>query len=516
MIARALVSVYDKTGLVKFARGLADLGIELISTGGTARALSEAGIRVKQVSEETGFPEILGGRVKTLHPKIHGGLLAVRDDPEHLRELAEAGISPLDMVVVNLYPFKEVASSGRASLRDVIENIDIGGPTMLRSAAKNYANVLAVCDPADYDPVLAEIRGGRVSDDTRLRLAVKAFSHTAHYDALVSCYLGRLAGVGPLDFPAELTLPFERVRAMRYGENPHQVAAFYREPFTQGPCVSSAEQLQGKDLSYNNVGDADTALKLVAEFEAPAAAAIKHANPCGVGVADTPAEAFARAYESDPVSIFGGIIGMNRVVDVETARLLAPVFLEVVIAPGYDEGALDILRRKKDLRLLATGEPPPTPRPTRAYDLRKVGGGLLVQEADSAVDDPGGWRCVTHRAPSPDEMRDLVFGWKVCKHVKSNAIVIARSLRTVGIGAGQMSRIGAARIAIGAAGDRARGAVMASDAFFPFPDVVEEAARAGIAAVVQPGGSVRDDESISAADRAGMAMMFTGVRHFRH
>ncbi len=517
MIGRALISVYDKTGLVEFARALQGMGVEILSTGGTARALSQAGIVVKQVSEETGFPEILDGRVKTLHPVIHGGLLARRDAPAHMRQIAEAGIRPIDMVVVNLYPFRAVASKEGVALEEVIENIDIGGPSMLRSAAKNHSGVIVVCDPTDYRVVLEYLsRTGDIPQELRLKLAVKVFSHTAHYDALIGTYLGRLAGMGPLDFPDELTLPFEKAQSMRYGENPHQRAAFYREVFAKGPSISSARQLHGKELSFNNINDANAALELVREFDEPAAVAVKHANPCGVGAGLTVAEAFTRAYDADPVSIFGGIVAFNRVVDAATAKLLSPVFLEVVIAPGYDESAAETLFRKRDIRILAAGDLEKGAGCAGAYDLKKVRGGLLIQESDCARDDPGKWVCVTSRNPTSTERADLAFAWKVCKYVKSNAIVLAKRLQTVGVGAGQMSRIGAAQIAISAAGDRARGAVMASDAFFPFSDVVEAAAGAGVTAIVQPGGSVRDAESIAAADRAGITMLFTGMRHFRH
>ncbi len=518
MIGRALISVYDKAGLVEFARGLCGLGVEILSTGGTARALSESGLAVKQVSDETGFPEILDGRVKTLHPSIHGGLLARRDVPAHMLQIEKAGIRAIDMVVVNLYPFRQVASRDGVRLEEVIENIDIGGPSMLRSAAKNHAGVVVVCDPADYNSVLEEIsKTGDVPGDLRLELAVKAFSHTAHYDALISTYLGRLVGKGPLDFPDGLTLAFERAQSMRYGENPHQKGAFYREPFLREPCVSSAGQLHGKEMSFNNVNDTNAAFELVREFHEPAAVAVKHANPCGVGIGSSVVEAFTRAYEADPVSIFGGIVAFNRVVDEATARLLSPIFLEVVIAPGFDEEAAAILFKKRDIRLLAAGELKEAEGgEARTYDLKKVRGGLLIQESDSAPDNPEKWVCVTSRSPSSAEIADISFAWKVCKYVKSNAIVLAAGLRTVGIGAGQMSRIGAAQIAIAAAGERARGSVMASDAFFPFSDVVEAAAKAGVTAIVQPGGSVRDAESTAAADRAGIAMLFSGVRHFRH
>ncbi|NPV69447.1 MAG: bifunctional phosphoribosylaminoimidazolecarboxamide formyltransferase/IMP cyclohydrolase [Firmicutes bacterium] len=521
MVKRALISVYDKTGLIEFAGALNDLGIEILSTGGTARALAAAGIPVRQVSDETGFPEILDGRVKTLHPRIHAALLARRDLSSHMEQIAEKGIKTIDIVVVNLYPFREVASREGVPLEEVIENIDIGGPSMLRSAAKNHEGVVVVCDPRDYEVILREIRGsGDVARETRLRLAVKAFAHTAHYDALISSYLVAIAGAGtgPLDLPDELTLGFEKVQAMRYGENPHQKAAFYREPFARAPSLATARQLHGKELSFNNINDTNAALELVMEFDGPAAVAVKHANPCGVGLGSSPAEAFSHAYDADPVSIFGGIVALNRPVDAETAKLLSPVFIEVLLAPEFDGAATDILFKKKDIRVLATGRLPAPGGVERrpSYDLKKVSGGLLIQESDQTADTPAAWRCVTTRRPTPEEAGDLAFSWKVCKYVKSNAIVLARGGQTVGIGAGQMSRIGAARIAIEAAGDRARGSVMASDAFFPFPDVVGAAATAGVTAIVQPGGSVRDTESIAAADHAGIAMVFTGIRHFRH
>ena len=514
MVKRALISVSNKEGVVEFARGLAGLGAEIISTGGTARLLAEAGIPVKPVAEVTGFPELLDGRVKTLQPAIHGGILAMRDKAEHMQQLAQHGITPIDLVAVNLYPFKETISKPGVTLEDAIENIDIGGPTMVRSAAKNYRHVIIVVNPARYPEILAALRDrGELSEEQRYALAVEAFRHTAQYDALISNYLGERIGQGILGFPADLTLTFVKAQDLRYGENPHQKAAFYRELFPCGPCISSARQLHGKELSYNNINDADAALELVKEFDEPAAVAVKHANPCGVGVADSLVEAYRKAFEADPVSIFGGIVALNRVVDADTAAEIARIFVEIVIAPGYEQRALSILQSKKDLRILETGD---EPRRGVAYDLKKVVGGLLVQEADVIGVDTSQWRVMTRREPTPEEMRDLVFGWKVVKYVKSNAIVLARDLQTVGIGPGQPNRIDSTRIAIRHAGDKARGSVLASDAFFPFPDVVEAAAEAGVTAMVQPGGSLRDEESIRLADEKGMTLIFTGRRHFRH
>lgn len=511
-IKRALISVSDKTGLIPFAQGLAEQGIELISTGGTARALKDAGLTVKEVAEITGFPEILDGRVKTLHPRIHSGILAVRDKEEHQRQLEEHHITPIDLVVVNLYPFAETIARPDVTFEEAIENIDIGGPSMVRAAAKNHAYVTIVVDPADYEPVLAELKEkGQVSSELRRRLAAKAFRHTAGYDALIAQYLSEQAGER---FPERLTLTFDKAQTLRYGENPHQEAAFYQEPLARQSGIAQAEQLHGKELSYNNINDADAALQLVREFEEPAVVAIKHTNPCGVGLGSTLAEAFQKAYEADPVSIFGGIIAVNRPVDQVVADRMAELFLEVIIAPDFTPEALARLTQKKNIRLLKLdvngGEN------HQVQLVRSVTGGLLVQEADFGQLNKEGLKVVTQRVPSEAEWEQLFFAWKVVKHVKSNAIVLAKDGQTLGVGAGQMNRVGAARIAIEQAGTKAKGAVLASDAFFPMKDTVEEAAKAGISAIIQPGGSIRDEESIQEADRHGIAMVFTGMRHFKH
>lgn len=511
-IKRALISVSDKTGLIPFARGLAEQDIELISTGGTARALKDAGLTVKEVAEITGFPEILDGRVKTLHPRIHSGILAVRDKEEHQRQLEEHHITPIDLVVVNLYPFAETIARPDVTFEEAIENIDIGGPSMVRAAAKNHAYVTIVVDPVDYEPVLAELKEkGQISSELRRRLAAKAFRHTAGYDALIAQYLSEQAGER---FPERLTLTFDKVQTLRYGENPHQEAAFYQEPLARQSGIAQAEQLHGKELSYNNINDADAALQLVREFEEPAVVAIKHTNPCGVGLGSTLAEAFQKAYEADPVSIFGGIIAVNRPVDQAVADRMAELFLEVIIAPDFTPEALDRLTQKKNIRLLKLdvngGEN------HQVQLVRSVTGGLLVQEADFGQLNEEELKVVTQRAPSEAEWEQLFFAWKVVKHVKSNAIVLAKDGQTLGVGAGQMNRVGAARIAIEQAGMKAKGAVLASDAFFPMKDTVEEAAKAGISAIIQPGGSIRDEESIQEADRHGIAMVFTGMRHFKH
>lgn len=532
---RALLSVSDKTGLVAFAGGLVDLGYELLSTGGTARALEAAGLPVTPVAEVTGVPEMLGGRVKTLHPAIFGGILARRDRLADQRDLAVHKIRPIDLVAVNLYPFQEAAGRPGAALEDVIEEIDIGGPSLIRAAAKNHVHVVVVTDPAQYGEVLEALRReGMVDRGLRYRLAVAAFRHTAQYDAAIAEDLARRIGGGPADFPDRLALGFVKLGSLRYGENAHQQAAFYRELFPAGPSVATARQLHGKPLSYNNVQDADAALGLVREFHEPAAVAVKHTNPCGVACGRTAAEAYRRARDADPVSIFGGIVALNRTLDVAAAEALVETFLEVVLAPDVTGGALSVLRQKRDLRVLAFGPLEDHPgggateddrRARRAavdrqrlegYDLKKVAGGLLVQELDAIPEDPREWKRVAGPEVPAEAMRDLWFAWRVVKHAKSNAIVVARDLATLGVGAGQTNRIDAARFALERAGAAAAGAVLASDAFFPFPDVVEAAAGAGIRAIVQPGGSIRDKESIAAAETAGIAMFFTGIRHFRH
>jgi len=512
---KALISVSDKTGLVPFARQLSELGVEIISTGGTAALLKEAGIPVIGISEVTGFPEVMDGRVKTLHPAIHGGLLAVRDNPVHLQQMNEQEIEPIDLVIVNLYPFKETISKPSVAFSEAIENIDIGGPSMLRSAAKNHAYVTAIVDAADYEAVLTEWKAnGDTTLETRQRLAAKVFRHTAAYDAMISRYLSQQVGE---TMPESYTVTYEKVMDMRYGENPHQAAAFYAEPLAGKNSIAKAEQLHGKELSYNNINDADAALAIVREFTEPAVVAIKHTNPCGVGIGSTIAEAYRKAYEADPVSIFGGIVAANRTIDGETAQMLREIFLEIVLAPDFTEEALEILKEKKNLRLLRL-DVMSEAGSMKESQLRiaPVVGGALVQEYDRKQIGLEDLQIVTERQPTQEELEQLLFSWKVVKHVKSNAIVLARDNMTVGVGAGQMNRVGSARIAIEQAGEQAKGAALASDAFFPMPDTVEEAAKAGITAIIQPGGSIRDQESIDACNRYGIAMVFTGVRHFKH
>lgn len=507
-IERVLISVTDKSGIVDFARQLEGMGAVLISTGGTAALLRREGVAVTDVSEVTGFPEMLDGRVKTMHPKITGGILAVRGNPTHMEALAAHDIRTIDMVVVNLYPFEKVAAKPGVTLEEMIENIDIGGPTMIRSAAKNWADVAVVVSPEDYAGVIAELRtsGGELSRDTRWRLARKAFSTTAAYDRAISA---RLAAV---DAPAAALPPMLDIRAekladLRYGENPHQQAAVYGAP---GVGIAGAEQLHGKELSYNNLVDLDAAWQLVNEFQCAAAAIIKHTNPCGCGEGGALAEAYTRALECDPVSAFGGVIGFNRAVDAATAKEVAKTFIEAIAAPDYTAEALDILRAKKNLRLMKVvpGEP--------GLVIKSLAGGYLAQTADTAKLDRAAAKVATRRAPSDEEWAALEFAWKVAKHVKSNAIVFARAGQTVGVGAGQMSRVDSVKIAAMKAVLPLSGTVVGSDAFFPFPDGVEEAARHGATAIIQPGGSVRDQEVIEAADRLGLAMVFSGIRHFRH
>ncbi|OPZ74014.1 MAG: Bifunctional purine biosynthesis protein PurH [Firmicutes bacterium ADurb.Bin456] len=511
-VKRALISVSNKEGVIDFARGLDSLGIEIVSTGGTAKILQEAGVPVTHISSVTGFPEILDGRVKTLHPAVHGGILALRNS-SHLGQLEKHGITPLDLVAVNLYPFRETVAKQGVTLEEAIENIDIGGPSMVRSAAKNHRYVLVVVDPARYGEVLEAIRSGRAGSELRMSLAREAFAHTSAYDAAITAYLEGQGGREEF-FPPAMDFPVRRVQVLRYGENPHQRAAFYRDPAISGPCAGNAVQLWGKELSYNNILDLNSAFELVREFTSPTAVIIKHNNPCGCACASGLAEAYKKALEGDPVSAFGGIVALNREVDAETAEDMAKMYLEAIIAPGYQEDALAILKKKSNLRLLETGEI--TGQTSDLLDIRKINGGLLVQEADRVVLNPSEVRVVTKRKPSAGEMEELFFAMTVVKHVKSNAIVVTRERQLIGAGAGQMNRVGSVRIALQQAGDKARGAVLGSDAYFPFSDSLQEAARAGITAVVQPGGSIRDDESIKTADEFNMAMIFTGVRHFRH
>jgi phosphoribosylaminoimidazolecarboxamide formyltransferase/IMP cyclohydrolase len=517
-IKRAIISVSDKSGVVSFAKGLAQLDVEILSTGGTAKTLRENGISAKDISDYTGFPEMLDGRVKTLHPKVHGGLLGQRSKKEHVEKMKEHGVLPIDLVAVNLYPFEATIAKEGCSLEEAIENIDIGGPTMLRSSAKNYPDVTVVVDPKDYDPVLSELKEkGEISIETNFRLAKKVFQHTARYDGAISNYLGQIEkGKKAYEFPETFTFQMKKAQELRYGENPHQKAAFYQEYVLTEPSVSNAVQLQGKELSFNNILDVDSAYETVKEFEEIAVVVIKHNNPCGVAISSKNlADAYRKARDCDPVSAFGGVVGFNRVVDEETANEMVPIFLEVIIAPGYDSKALEILKKKKDLRIMQT--PPLTSYSLqRGFDLRRVVGGLLVQDRDLGKVPMDQWRIVTKRKPTEEEKSAMAFGWKVAKHVKSNAIVLVREDRTIGIGAGQMSRVDSTRLAVMKAQSSTKGTVLASDAMFPFRDGVDTGAEAGASAIIQPGGSIRDDEVIAAADEYNMAMVFTGMRHFRH
>jgi phosphoribosylaminoimidazolecarboxamide formyltransferase/IMP cyclohydrolase len=507
-IRRVLISVTDKTGIIDFARGLSAAGAEIISTGGTARMIRENGVAVRDVAEVTGFPEMLDGRVKTMHPKIAGGILAMRARADHMRAIEEHGIAPIDMVVVNLYRFEEVAAKAGAALDELIENIDIGGPTMIRAAAKNYQDVAVVVSPADYASILDEMRlsSGCLSVETKWALAKKAFRTTADYDAAITARLAQV-GADAAALPAELAVRAPRLMDLRYGENPHQSAALYGR---KGAGVAGAEQLQGKELSYNNLVDLDAAWQLACEFSGPAVAIIKHTNPCGCAEQDTLAEAYRKALECDPVSAFGGVIGVNREIDEETAREMAKLFVEAIAAPGYSEAALAVFASKKNLRLMRVA-----PGLDRLV-IKSIAGGFLAQTADDAKLDRAQCKVVTKRAPSDEEWRGLEFAWKVAKHVKSNAIVYARAGQTASVGAGQMSRVDSAKIGAMKAVLPLQGTVVASDAFFPFPDGLEECAKAGAAAFIQPGGSKGDPDVIAAADRLGAAMVFTGVRHFRH
>ena len=506
---RVLAAPYDKRGLADFLQRIGPLGIEVFSTGGTKKHLQDAGVPVHSVSDITGFPEILDGRVKTLHPMVHGGLLAVRSKPEHMRELAQHGISPIDLVLVNLYPFVETVSKPGVTLEDALENIDIGGPAMLRAAAKNFPSVVVVVDPADYAWVADRLLGDGLPLAERKKLAQKAFQHVALYDTAIAAYLRE----GD-PFTREFTIGLTGVQPLRYGENPHQQAAFYKETFAAAGSIATAQQLHGKELSYNNILDADAAWACACAFDQPTVAVIKHTNPCGLASHADLAEAYRRAYAGDTVSAFGGIVALNRGVDLATAEEIRKIFYEIVIAPGYHPDALSLLQRKKDLRILQVALPPPSaPAP---LDYRRVSGGMLVQTADAATDDPAAWKTVTSRAPSPSELADLDFAWRAVKHIKSNAIILVKDRALVGMGAGQPNRVTSVHLALRAAGDRAPGAVLASDAFFPFPDGVELAVRAGVTAIAQPGGSIRDAEVIKAADAGGAAMVLTGVRHFKH
>jgi len=517
-IQRALLSVTDKSHLVEFARQLVGMGVDLISTGGTAKLLRDSGIPAKDISDLTGFPEMLDGRVKTLHPKVHGGILHMRDNPQHRAAVAEHGIQPIDMVVVNLYAFEKAASNPGVEFQEIIENIDIGGPSMVRSAAKNFQDVAIVTSPEDYQAIAKEMKesGGSLSLATKWRLAQKAFATTAAYDSAIASTLesieppvdGRFAFGGRDGFPATLRLSFRKAFDLRYGENPHQRAALYGD--SSGEGVANAKQLQGKELSYNNIVDLQAAWDLAQEFDEPVVAIIKHTNPCGTAVAPTLSEAYLRALECDPVSAFGGVIGVNRTIDAATATEMAKLFLEVIAAPKFNDEAKAIFATRKNLRLVEV-----EPREQR-WVLKNVSGGVLLQDNDMRPLTEADLKVVTERQPTPQEMKDLLFAWKVCKHVKSNAILYARNGQTTGVGAGQMSRVDSARIGAMKSVLGIKGSVAASDAFFPFPDGVEVIAEAGATAIIQPGGSVRDPEVIDAANRHGLAMVTTGVRHFRH
>ena len=517
-IKRALISVTDKTGIVEFAEGLKAFGVEILSTGGTAAQLKAAGIGVTDVSAYTGFPEMMDGRLKTLHPKIHGGLLALRDREEHRSAARAHGIEMIDMVVVNLYRFEDTVAKPGCTLEEAIENIDIGGPTMVRSAAKNYRFVSIVTDPADYPKILEEMKktGGEVSEATNFALSTKAFQLTARYDAAISNWLGTiLPGGGRKDFPDVYTLQFRKAQDLRYGENPHQKAVFYREETPPAAGIAGGRQLQGKELSYNNIMDSDAAWQMACDFDRPTAVIMKHANPCGAATSgDDILEAYRKALETDPVSAFGGIVAVNRPVDRKAAEEIAKLFLEVVIAPKFEPEALEVFASKKNLRLIEVDTACAAGK--AGYDFRRVVGGLLVQERDADATDIRKARVVTKRVPTEEEYQALDFAWRVVKHVKSNAIVLTTKDRLVGVGAGQMSRVDSVKIAIMKATAPTRGTVMGSDAFFPFRDVVDTAAEAGVTAIIQPGGSIRDEESIRAADEHGIAMIFTGVRHFKH
>jgi len=539
-IKRALVSVSDKTGLEEMAKGLDALGIEILSTGGTARLIRDIGVPVTEVADYTGFPEMLDGRVKTLHPKVHGGILAVRDNPDHMAQVNQHDIKLIDLVVVNLYPFRETIAKPDVTLEDAVENIDIGGPTMVRSAAKNFKDVAIVVNPARYPDILKELQetGGELSDKTRMELALEAFTHTARYDAAISNYLsGVVTGTG--DLPQTFAPAFERIQGLRYGENPHQQAAFYRDLDAVEPGLPGAEQLHGKELSYNNILDLMAALELAREFEEPAAIIIKHNNPCGAATADSLLDAFEEALICDPVSRFGSVMAFNRPVTAALAeRMISndylrdlmpryweesgdtectplPAFVEAVIAPEYDDGAVTVLCKKKNLRVLRLADWKPEGY-ERAWDFRRVPGGLLLQERDSRSVQPEQFRVVTKKQPTQDQLRSMVFADRVAKHVKSNAIILVKGTATVGIGAGQMSRVDSTLIAARKAGKRAQGSVLASDAMFPARDGIDACAKAGAVAIIQPGGSIRDEEAIAAADEHGLTMVMTGMRHFRH
>ena len=508
---RALISVSDKSGIVEFASALSKMGWEIIATGGTMKTLRDAGLKVINISDITGFPEICDGRDKTLHPKVHGGLLGRRDLEDHMRQLKDNGIDTIEMVCVNLYPFEATIAREGVTMEDAVENIDIGGPSMLRSAAKNFRDVTVVCDPSDYAQVLEEISTlGNTTPSTRLRLSAKAYTHTAEYDSHIATYMRQQAGL-----PEKLFLNFDIVQGLRYGENPHQQAAFYRAADEVPYSVAFARQLGGKELSYNNIQDANAALNIVREFDEPFCVGLKHMNPCGAAVGRDLKEAWQHAYEADKVSIYGGIVAMNRPLTAEVAALMKPIFLEIVMAPAFEQGALDVLASKKNLRLLEVNM---TKSDKAVKQYVGVNGGLLVQDADVTIKPIEASMCVTERKPDEAELRDMDFGWKIVKHVKSNAICVVKNGMTLGVGAGQMNRVGSAEIALREARDAGYkdGLVLASDGFLPFDDTVELASRFGVTAIVQPGGSIRDEDAIRKANEKGITMLFTGMRHFKH
>lgn len=505
---KALISVYDKTGIVEFASKLEGLGAHIISTGGTHQTLLDNGIPVTQVSEYTGSPEILDGRVKTLHPIIHGGILAKRDNPDHIAQLQQMRVDTIDLVIVNLYPFAATISRPNVTMQEALENIDIGGPTMIRAAAKNFQSVTVVVDPNDYDWIIESMSNGELAGAERQGLAQKAFQHVAFYDTLVSQYLLTDSS----SFSQEKTIGYNKLYEMRYGENPHQKAAFYSNPHPSG--IASAKQLHGKELSYNNILDADAAWRAVSDFPTSTSAIIKHTNTCGLASNDDQVEAYRNALSGDPVSAFGGIVAFNRELTHETAQAMREVFYEIVLAPSFDPSALETLQKKRDLRILELGNSPSTA--DIGVEVRQVSGGVLVQTPDEVNEDPSTWQVVTELKPTQDQMKDLIFAWKAVKHIKSNAIVIAKDQTLLGMGAGQPNRLNSVELSLKAAGSASTGAILASDAFFPFPDGVETAATGGIAVVIQPGGSIRDNEVIEAANRLGLVMLFTGMRHFRH
>ncbi|MCK9479515.1 MAG: bifunctional phosphoribosylaminoimidazolecarboxamide formyltransferase/IMP cyclohydrolase [Firmicutes bacterium] len=512
MKKRALISVSDKTGVSEFAKELSLLGYEIISTGGTANALQKEGIDVINISDITGFPECLDGRVKTLHPKIHAGVLAIRDNAEHMSQLSKLGIDTIDIVAINLYPFKQTIQREGVTLSEAIENIDIGGPTMIRAAAKNYQDVAVVVDPADYAELIDCLKNNNLTIETKKQLAFKVFEHTAAYDALIADYLRKQLGQSILR--DNLTVTFEKVSSMRYGENPHQSAAFYKEIGDFKGSLAAAKQLHGKELSYNNIADTDAAIALIKEFDQPCVVAVKHANPCGVAIGDSIFEAYQKAYNADPVSIFGGIVAANGEIDKATATEISKIFLEIVIAPSFTKEAIEIISQKKNIRILEL--PGICIKNTDDMtELKKITGGLLVQTLNTKLLG-NELKTVTKRQPTKKEIAEMLFAWKVVKHTKSNGIVLAKDSATTGIGPGQTNRITALNLAINYAGEKSKNSVMASDAFFPFPDCVEAAAAAGVTAIIQPGGSIRDEESIKMCDEMGIAMLFTGMRHFRH